>query len=233
MVYRVYVEKREELAIEAKALLHEAQSFLGIRALEDVRIINRYDVENIAPEQFSVAVKSVLSEPQLDVISDSVDTDGYAYFVSEYLPGQFDQRADSAAQCMQMLFCGEKPLVKTAKVYLLKGALSEQEVEKIKSHVINPVESREASMAEYETLTDELAIPTEVAVLDGFLELDEQGLEDMVRDMGLAMDVDDLRTCRDYFRTENRNPTITEIRVLDTYWSDHCRHTTFSRRLTA
>ncbi|MBR4057936.1 MAG: phosphoribosylformylglycinamidine synthase [Oscillospiraceae bacterium] len=227
MVYRVYVEKREELAIEAKALLHEAQSFLGIRALEDVRIINRYDVENIAPEQFSVAVRSVLSEPQLDVISDSVDTDGYAYFVSEYLPGQFDQRADSAAQCMQMLFCGEKPLVKTAKVYLLKGALSEQEVEKIKSHVINPVESREASMAEYETLTDVLAIPTEVAVLDGFLELDEQGMVDMVRDMGLAMDVDDLRTCRDYFRTENRNPTITEIRVLDTYWSDHCRHTTF------
>ena len=133
MVYRVYVEKKKELAHEAESLLHEAHNFLGVKNLEEVRVINRYDVENITEELFGVAVKNVLSEPQLDMVSYSVDTKGYTYFVTEYLPGQFDQRADSAAQCIQLISCGNKPTVKTAKVFLLKGNLTEADTQKIKS----------------------------------------------------------------------------------------------------
>ncbi len=227
MVYRVFVEKREELAHEAKALLNEAKSFLGVKSIEAVRVINRYDVENITKELFDIAVKNVFSEPQLDVVSGAVDTEGYTYFVTEYLPGQFDQRADSAAQCIQLISCGDKPTVKTAKVYLLKGKLSGEDVAKIKHYVINPVESREASMDEFTTLADKVDIPTEVEVVKGFCEMDEDELLATVKSLGLAMDRDDLRFCRDYFVSEKRDPTITEIRMIDTYWSDHCRHTTF------
>ena len=228
MVYRVYVEKREELANEAKSLKNDIVSLLQIKGLRDLRFLNRYDVENIEKELYDYAVKTVFSEPQLDIVTDELENvEGGIVFATEYLPGQFDQRADSAAQCIQIISQGERPLVKTAKVYVLYGDLSETDVEAIKKYVINPVESREASLEKAETLVASYDIPTEVATLDGFLKLDEQGLADFVKNYGLAMDNDDIKFCQDYFKTEDRDPTITEIRMIDTYWSDHCRHTTF------
>ena len=227
MVYRVFAEKKKELANEAKALLSDARTLLGIKGLTDVRIINRYDAENIDAELFEYAKKTVFSEPQLDIVSDDIDTDGAAVFAVEYLPGQFDQRADSAAQCIQIISQGEKPTVRTAKVYALYGELSENDINEIKKYVINPVEAREASLDKAETLEIPYSIPTEVKTLDGFTDLDREGLERFVDEYGLAMDADDIAFCQEYFRSEKRNPTITEIRMIDTYWSDHCRHTTF------
>ncbi len=228
MVYRVYVEKKEALANEAKALKNDIVSLLQIKGLSGLRLLNRYDVENIEKELFDYAVKTVFSEPQLDIVTDSVEnTDGAVVFATEYLPGQFDQRADSAAQCIQIISQGDRPLVKTAKVYVLYGQLTDADVEAIKKYVINPVESREASLDMPDTLVSVYDIPTEVATLDGFLELDEKGLADFVTKYGLAMDNDDIKFCQDYFKTEHRDPTITEICMIDTYWSDHCRHTTF------
>ena len=227
MVYRIFVEKKPELANEAKALAADIKTFLGIAGLEDVRIINRYDVENITDELFDYACSTVFSEPQLDNISKSISTDGYTFFAVEYLPGQFDQRADSAAQCIQIISQKDRPDVRTAKIYLLKGKLSDSEVKEIKKYVINPVESREASMDKPETLKSNYVIPQTVETLDGFCALNDDDLQQFVDSKGLAMDLDDLRFCRDYFRTEHRDPTITEIRMIDTYWSDHCRHTTF------
>ena len=228
MVYRIYVEKKEGLQNEANSLLSEIKTFLGIKTIEGVRILNRYDAENITKELFDYAVKTVFSEPQLDDASVNFDAKGGVVFATEYLPGQFDQRADSAAQCIQLISQGEKPTVQSARVYILYGNLSSDEIAKIKKHVINPVEAREASLEEKETLKVEYDIPTEVATLDGFIELDEKGLADFVKSYGLAMDLDDIKFCQAYFKTEGRNPTITEIRMIDTYWSDHCRHTTFS-----
>ena len=228
MVYRVFVEKKKELANEAKALLSDAKNLLGIEALEDVRIINRYDAENITPELFAYAKKTVFSEPQLDIASGEVDLSGAYVFATEYLPGQFDQRADSAAQCIQIISQGERPAVRTAKVYALYGALTEEQILQIKKYVINPVEAREASLVKPATLKADYEIPTEVATLDGFIGLDRTGLEAFVKQYGLAMDTDDAAFCQAYFRSEKRDPTITEIRMIDTYWSDHCRHTTFA-----
>lgn len=227
MVFRVFVEKKKELANEARSLANEVRDFLNIKSLDSVRIINRYDVENITDELFDYACKTVFSEPQLDIVTDSVDTDGYIAFAVEYLPGQFDQRADSAAQCIQIISCGERPVVRTAKLYLLSGSLTAEETEKIKKYVINPVECREASMEKPLTLAVQYDIPHTVDTLDGFIDLDDDKLADFLESKGLAMDLDDLRFCRDYFRSEHRDPTITEIRMIDTYWSDHCRHTTF------
>ena len=228
MVYRIFVEKKPGLDNEARALLTDARKFLGIRGLEKVRLLNRYDAENISEELFSLAVREVFSEPQLDDTSDAVSAEGAAaVFAVEYLPGQFDQRADSAAQCIQFLSQGERPLVRSAKVYILYGNLSAEEIAEIRKYVINPVEAREASLDLPETLRTEYAIPTEVATLNGFTSLDCAGLEKFVADYGLAMDTDDIAFCQTYFKAEGREPTITEIRMLDTYWSDHCRHTTF------
>ncbi len=227
MVFRVFVEKKKELANEARSLANEVRDFLNIKSLDSVRIINRYDVENITDELFDYACKTVFSEPQLDIVTDSVDTDGYIAFAVEYLPGQFDQRADSAAQCIQIISCGERPVVRTAKLYLLSGSLTAEETEKIKKYVINPVECREASMEKPLTLAVQYDIPHTVDTLDGFIDLDDDKLADFLESKGLAMDLDDLRFCRDYFCSEHRDPTITEIRMIDTYWSDHCRHTTF------
>ena len=227
MVYRVYVEKKTEIAHEAKNLLKEANELLSIKGLEDVRIINRYDAENITEELFNYAVKTVFSEPQLDIVSSEINSEGYTCFAVEYLPGQFDQRADSAAQCIQIISKSERPTVRTAKVYLLKGELSAGEIDTIKKYVINPVEAREASLSKPETLAAKYDIPTSVETLDGFLDLTDSELEKFVEDFGLAMDIDDIKFCQNYFKSENRNPTITEIRMIDTYWSDHCRHTTF------
>ncbi len=229
MVYRIHVEKRRELAHEANALHSELKNLLGISALTSVCILNRYDVENITPELFGEAVRSVFSEPQLDITTPELpQKEGEAVFATEYLPGQFDQRADSAAQCIQIISQGERPIIRTAKVYLLGGELTDADLAQIKKYVINPVEAREAALELPETLTVKYDIPTEVATLEGFLELDRAGLEKFVRDYGLAMDADDIAFCQDYFKTEQRNPTITEIRMIDTYWSDHCRHTTFN-----
>ena len=227
MVYRVYVEKRPGLDHEARALCGELRDFLGIRGLEKVRLLNRYDVENLPRDLFDYAVKTVFSEPQLDLVSEEADPAGAAVFAVEYLPGQFDQRADSAAQCIQIISQGERPAVRSAKLYMLSGSLTEAEIAEIKKYVINPVEAREAALEKPATLKTDYAVPTEVAVLAGFTELDRPGLEKMIASYGLAMDADDLAFCRDYFRGEKRDPTITEIRMLDTYWSDHCRHTTF------
>ena len=227
MVYRVYVEKKPALAAEATALQDEVVSLLSIRALERVRILNRYDAENIPDELFDYAKKTVFSEPQLDIVSDGFDAVDGKVFAVEYLPGQFDQRADSAAQCIQIISCAERPLIRTAKVYILYGEISAEDVNRIKKYVINPVEAREAALGLPETLKTDYTIPTSVKTLDGFTSLDRAGLDAFISEYGLAMDYDDIAFCQQYFISEHRDPTITEIRMIDTYWSDHCRHTTF------
>ncbi len=228
MVYRVYVEKKKGLTAEADSMTADAKNLLMIDGIEKIRILNRYDVENIDEELFEKCKKTVFSEPQLDDIYEHIgEKDDCTVFAVEYLPGQFDQRADSAAQCIQIISKGERPLVKTAKVYMIYGNVSKSGIDALKKYVINPVESREASLKRLETLAADYDIPTEVAVLDGFNELDEAGLSDFVKKYALAMDEDDIKFCQDYFKEEKRDPTITEIRMIDTYWSDHCRHTTF------
>ncbi len=228
MVYRVFVEKKKELAFEANSLLSDARTLLGIESLTDVRLLNRYDAENITEELFEYAKKTVFSEPQLDIVTDNTDNLGEAVvFAVEYLPGQFDQRADSAAQCIQIISQGERPVIRTARVYALYGALTEGDVAAIKKYVINPVESREAELIKPETLATDYEIPTTVRTLEGFIKLDKDGLAEFIKEYGLAMDIDDIVFCQSYFKEEQRDPTITEIRMIDTYWSDHCRHTTF------
>jgi len=227
MVYRVFVEKKPALANEARALLSDARNLLGMTGLERVRILNRYDAENIDPALFEYAKRTVFSEPQTDLVTEAPDLDGAAVFAVEYLPGQFDMRADSAAQCIQIISCGERPTVRSAKVYALYGALTEAQLAELKRYVINPVEAREAAMEKPATLAETFPTPDSVDVLTGFTALDRTGLAAFCASRGLAMDTDDLALCRDYFAAEGRDPTITEIRVIDTYWSDHCRHTTF------
>ena len=227
MVYRVFVEKKKDLAFEAKSLLSDINSLLLIDSVKDLRILNRYDVENIDKELFDYSKTTVFSEPQLDIVTDEFTNDADAVFAVEYLPGQFDQRADSAAQCIQLISKGERPLVKTAKIYALYGNVTDSQLAEIKKYVINAVEAREASFDTYDTLKIDYEIPETVKTLDGFLSLDDSELADFVEAYGLAMDKDDIKFCQDYFKTEHRDPTITEIRMIDTYWSDHCRHTTF------
>ena len=232
MVYRIFVEKKTGLDNEAKGLLNEAKNLLGIETLEDIRLFNRYDAENITEELFNYAVKTVFSEPQLDEVSDAVNLPEAYVFAVEALPGQFDQRADSAAQCIQIISQGERPIIRTAKVYALYGALTEADIETFKHHVINAVESREAALELPETLTVEYAAPENVETVEGFIDMNEAELQELLDEKGLAMDLDDLKFLQVYFKdTERRNPTITEIRVVDTYWSDHCRHTTFSTHI--
>ena len=231
MVYRVYVEKKAGQTHEADSLLREIKDFLQIDALESVRVLNRYDAENIEEGLFNYAVNTVFSEPQVDDVSFEVPA-GEIIFAVEPLPGQYDQRADSAAQCIQIISQGNRPIIRTAKVYVLSGSLTEENIAAIKKHVINAVESREASLEMPETLTVEYAAPQTVATVDGFIGLDDAGLSALLEKLGLAMDLDDLKFLQAYFRDEeHRDPTITEIRVVDTYWSDHCRHTTFSTHL--
>ena len=226
MVYRVYVEKKKELANEAKALYSELKNLLNIQSLKDVRILNRYDLENIEEDLFNTAKTTVLSEPQLDILSYDLPKGDFVFAV-EYLPGQYDQRADSAAQCIQIISCGERPLIRTARVYVLDGKLTGDEIKAIKKFVINPVEAREAALEVPKTLKVDYAIPTEVATVAGFTKFNDEQLKEFMTRQGLAMDLDDIRFCRDYFISEHRDPTITEIKMIDTYWSDHCRHTTF------
>ena len=229
-INRIYVEKRPEHAVEAGAVLGDLRQVQGIAALRGVRIFNRYDVEGLTDEQFASAVRNVLSEPQLDFTYEHLPprTKGERTLAVEFLPGQFDQRADSAAQCIQFQTCGERPTVRSARVYMFDGEITDEQMAVIKKTLINPVEAREASLDRPETLKVDYEIPTTVKVLEGFNALDAAGLAAFVKEYGLAMDEDDIAFCQNYFKNEeHRDPTITEIRMIDTYWSDHCRHTTF------
>ena len=232
MVYRIYVEKKPGFDGEAQSLQNELCSLLGIEQLTGLRLLNRYDVEGIDQALFEQCVDTVFSEPPVDDTYTELPAWAGSCFAVEYLPGQFDQRADSAAECIQLISQGERPLVRSARVYLLEGVLSAEQIDAIKKYVINPVEAREASLETRSTLKMEYAVPTAVAVLEGFNQLDEAGLAAFIQEKGLAMDLGDIRFCQEYFRSEQRDPTITEIRMIDTYWSDHCRHTTFGTVLT-
>ncbi len=227
MVYRIFVEKKEGLTHEANALFSDITGLLKINSLKKVRLFNRYDAENITKELFDYSTKTVFSEPQLDIVYSELPKDDAIVFGVEYLPGQFDQRADSASQCIQIISTGDRPTIKTAKIYMLYGDLTKEEVEQIKKYVINPVEAREASLDMPESLKIAYEIPTCVKILDGFIDLSQDELATFIKTNGLAMDLGDITFCQEYFKKENRNPTITEIKMIDTYWSDHCRHTTF------
>lgn len=229
MVYRIYVEKKPQFAVDGGAVLADLNVALGIKTVENVRIINRYDCEKLPKENFEAAVPTVFSEPPVDEVYYELPKPAAdeRMFAVEFLPGQFDQRADSAAQCIQMLCPGERPVVKYAKIYVLKGKISDEEFARIKHYLINAVESRECGFDKYDTLEVKYTIPTSVETLTGFINKTDAELADFVVHYGLAMDNDDIKFCQDYFKSEHRDPTITEIRMIDTYWSDHCRHTTF------
>ena len=232
-VYRVYVEKKAPFAVEAQGVLSDIRSSLGIHSASCVRILNRYDVEDISKEDFELAKGTIFSEPQVDDVYDELPSFAAEdrVFAVQFLPGQFDQRADSAVQCIQLATQHERPTVASAKVYVISG-VSDEQLARIKAHLINPVESMEASMELPKTLHTPFDVPADVAVLEGFCELDQQGLQEFIDQYGLAMDLGDITFCQKYFKeTEKRTPTITEIRMIDTYWSDHCRHTTFSTNI--
>ena len=227
MVYRIYVEKKPGFDVEATGLKNELTSLLGIKELSGLRLLNRYDVEGIDEALFNQCADTVFSEPPVDNTYAELPVNEGVSFAVEYLPGQFDQRADSAAECIQLISQGERPLVRSARVYLLEGTLTDEQVAEIKKYVINPVEAREASLDTKQTLKMEYPVPAPVKVLEGFNQLDEEQLKKFIADNGLAMDLGDIEFCQKYFRSEKRDPTITEIKMIDTYWSDHCRHTTF------
>ena len=226
MVYRVYVERKPGLDNEAKSLKSDLKNLLGMEKIENLRIINRYDAENIDEKLFEYCKTAVFSEPQTDNC-ENPDLVGAKVFAVEYLPGQFDQRANSASECIQLISTGERPLVRSAKVYAIYGDVTDDEIAEIKKYVINPVEAREASLELPQTLKVNYAIPKSVETVDGFIAFDDDKLREFAAENGLAMDFDDIKFCRDYFLSEKRDPTITEIKMIDTYWSDHCRHTTF------
>ena len=237
-VRRVYVEKKSDFAVQAKDLKHEIRSYLGIKDVEDVRVLIRYDVENISDEVFEKACNGIFAEPPVDTLyRNEFDlAEGARVFSVEFLPGQFDQRADSAVQCIQFLKEDEQPIIKTATTYVVTGkdgVISEEEFAAIKAHCINPVDSREAVEEIPETLVTNFDEPEDVIVFDGFKDMDEAELKELYRSLNLAMTFKDFLHIQKYFKgEEDRDPTMTEIRVLDTYWSDHCRHTTFSTELT-
>lgn len=245
MVLRVYVQRKPGFKGEATSLLKEIQDLLGITELRHIDLINRYDVEGISEELFESCIPTVFSEPQSDIATRTMPTPHYAgeqdlgkkslpvhTFAVEFLPGQFDQRAESAAECVQLISQGERPTVRSARIYVLTGNLTAADIAAIKNYVINPVEAREASLDLPETLKTAVPEPADVEILNGFRELDKAGLKDFLATRGLAMDASDLAFCQHYFCEEHRDPTITEIRVIDTYWSDHCRHTTFNTGIT-
>lgn len=228
-VFRIYVEKKPEFAVEAQSVLNDVRTALRL-SVTGIRIINRYDADKLSEEVFNAAVNTVFSEPAVDVTYSELPvlSNNERIFAVEYLPGQFDQRADSCEQCIQILRQGERCRVRNARLYIIEGNITNDEFDKLKSYIINPVECREASLEPVKTLDTNYEIPTTVEELEGFIMLNDAGLNAFIEKFGLAMDFDDIKFCQDYFRnTEKRNPTITEIRMIDTYWSDHCRHTTF------
>ena len=237
-VRRVYVEKKPEFAVQAKDLKHEIKNYLGIRDIKEVRILIRYDVENISDDTFEKACNGIFSEPPVDILYHNAfpETENAKVFSVEFLPGQFDQRADSAVQCIQFIKEDEQPVIKTATTYVIVGAegvISEEEFEAVKAHCINPVDSREAQEQIPETLVTKFEEPADVKIFDGFKDMAEAELKELYASLGLAMTFKDFQHIQNYFKKEeDRDPSMTEIRVLDTYWSDHCRHTTFSTELT-
>ncbi len=233
-VKRVYVEKRQEYAVKAKELQHEINSYLGIKTVEAVRVLIRYDIENLSDATFETACNGIFSEPPVDILykEEFAVKEGSRVFSVEYLPGQFDQRADSAVQCVQFIKEDELPVIKSATTYVIEGAITDEEFEAIKAHCINPVDSRETGMEKPETLITKFDEPEDVKIFGGFKEMDEATLKELYDSLGLAMTFKDFLHIQNYFKgEENRDPSMTEIRVLDTYWSDHCRHTTFSTEL--
>ncbi len=233
-VIRIFVEKREGFNVEAGQMLWDLRHNLGMKSIEKLRLANRYDISGLSKEEFERAKTTVFSEPNADIIyEDTLPLDsGWQVFATEYLPGQYDQRADSAAQCVQLLTQGERPQVLTARIIALFGDISEQDLKKVRAYLINPVESRLACLDKPESLDIKVEIPENVAHIKGFIYFDEAQMKEYYSSMGFAMTLSDLNFCRDYFRdTEHRDPTVTELRVIDTYWSDHCRHTTFLTRL--
>lgn len=233
-VKRIFVEKREGFDVEASNLMADLRNNLGLKAIEKVRIINRYDISGLEGESFEKAKNTILSETNADIVYDEVlpEDKDFRVFAMEYLPGQYDQRADSAAQCVQLLTQGERPEVVSAKLIAVKGDISDDEFIKIQHYLINPVESRKASLEKPESLDMKADRPDDVAVVEGFISWNDEDMQKYFDSMGFAMTLSDLKFCRDYFRDdEHRDPTVTELRVIDTYWSDHCRHTTFLTRL--
>ena len=232
MVTRVFVEKKPGFDIEAGHMLSDLRGVLGVKGLTGVRILNRYDVDGLTPEEFELASKTILSEPNLDNVYPEDYAPDCRAFAMEYLPGQYDQRADSAAQCVQLLTQGERPEVANARMYAVKGDLSQDDLRKMQEYLVNPVESRLASLKKPQTLDMDVEVPENVKRVEGFIEMSPEEIAGYWKQMGFAMSVEDLEFCRDYFATkERRDPTVTELRVIDTYWSDHCRHTTFLTRL--
>ena len=234
-VRRILVEKREGFDLEARALKKDLIENLHLDKIENLRILNRYDIEGVDEETCMNAAGTIFSEPNLDIVYhgtlENIEESDFVFAV-EYVPGQYDQRGDWAQQCVQILTQGKRPTINTAKVYIIKGELTNVEVEAIKDYIINPIDSREASLEIPQTLQIKTEIPTEVEILDGFIDLDINGLKEFLASQGLAMTIDDLEHVQGYFKnTQKRNPTITEIKVLDTYWSDHCRHTTFMTKI--
>ena len=234
MVKRIYVEKKPEFSVEAKGLLKDLKENLLLENLEDLKIVNRYDVEGINDEIFEKAKNTVFSEPQVDECFE----EEYPFakkdkiFGVEYLPGQFDQRANSLSECLQILTSGAKPVSKSAKIYILKGDLSIDDVNKIKSYIINPVDSRECRLEKLDSLAEKQEEPEDVAIVEGFINMTDEDSKKFYEKYGFAMDLEDLKFCQEYFRdVEKRDPSMTEMKMIDTYWSDHCRHTTFLTRL--
>ena len=231
---RIYVEKKKGFDVEAQSVLEDLRENLSLGGLTGVRIINRYDMSGVSDEEYQKARGLIFSEPPVDSAYDEeIEINGAdKVFAVEYLPGQFDQRAASAEDCISILTEKERPVVRSAKLYVLSGDVSDADVERVKAYVINPVEAREASLDKPETLDMQSDVPADVASVEGFISMDAASLSEMVAKMGFAMDADDLAFCQKYFRdTEHRDPTVTELRMIDTYWSDHCRHTTFSTRI--
>ena len=234
MVKRIYVEKKPEFSVEAKGLLKDLKENLLLENLEDLKIVNRYDVEGINDEIFEKAKNTVLSEPQVDECFEEEYpfTEEDKIFGVEYLPGQFDQRANSLSECLQILTEGERPLAKSAKIYVIKGNINDEELEKIKKYIINPVDSRECTLEKLKTVKDEHPEPKDVAIVEGFIHMTDEDSKRFYDKYGFAMDIEDLEFCQKYFRDiEKRDPTMTEMKMIDTYWSDHCRHTTFLSKL--
>lgn len=230
VVRRIFVEKKDEFAVEAQSLLSELKDNLGIKGIIRIRYINRYDVSGITDEEYTAARNTIFSEPPVDKVFDEIleIKNEDAVICVELLPGQYDQRADSAAQCLQLLTQKERPEIRNAKMFILEGQLTPEELNVIKNYVINPLEAREASIEKPATLHQEMPVPDDVAVVTGFIKMDDESLTQFMNSMGFAMSYEDLKFCQAYFeKKENRDPSMTELKVIDTYWSDHCRHTTF------
>ncbi len=236
-MYRLYVERKPGFENEAKRYLSEINEFLGIPAVTGVRYFNRYDIENVSEEVAKISATRIFSEPQSDycIFEELPKVDGSTEIIWEYLPGQYDQRADSAEQCISLLraglknvqTCDKEPVVRCAKIVLLDGKISEDEINKIQGYLINPVDSRLTDDKKPDTLEMKAEVPADIPVVEGFIKYDDTQLDEYRNKMGLAMDLADIKFLQDYFKGEGRDPVETEIRVLDTYWSDHCRHTTW------